>query len=168
MNGNNLTRNRLNSILKDVITLTVTKNNGFEFIEFIYTKEIEINSYQPLAGSFAVIKCEGKTLLCYNSWRNQWEIPAGQREDYETPKECAIRELYEETGQVVTDLNFIGLLKVKNKMNGIMKFNPVYSTSIEKLQPFKENEETTEIKLWDLNEEIGYIDEVDLKIFDYV
>ena len=79
MNGNNFTSYRLNSILKDVITLTITKNNGFELIEFIYTKEVEINSYQPLAGSFAIIKCEGKTLICYNNWRNQWEIPAGQR-----------------------------------------------------------------------------------------
>ena len=60
------------------------------------------------------------------------------KKDDGTQKECAIRELYEETGQVVPDLNFIGLLKVKNKMNGIMKFNPVYP-SIEKLQPFKEN-----------------------------
>lgn len=146
----------------------MTKNNGFEFIEFIYTKEVELKNYQPLAGSFAVIKCEGKNLLCYNNWRKQWEIPAGHREDDETPKECAIRELYEETGQVVTDLDFRGLLKLRNTMNGIMKFNPVYSASIERLQPFKENEETTEIKLWDLNEEISYIDEMDLKLFDYV
>jgi hypothetical protein len=42
-------------------------------------KKIELNSYQPLIGSFAVIKCKGKTLLCYNNWRNQWEIPVGQR-----------------------------------------------------------------------------------------
>lgn len=145
-----------------------TKNNGFEFLEFISIKEAEVNSFMPVAGSFAIIKCKGKYLLCYNVWRQQWEFPAGRREGDETPKECAIRELYEETGQVVTDLEFKGLLKVKNTMKETVKFNPVYFAVIENLQPFIENEETKEIKLWDVNEEIEVIDKVDLKIVDYV
>ena len=148
--------------------LNSTRNNGFEFLEFISIKEMEINHYQPVAGSFAIIKCEGKYLLCYNVWRQQWEFPAGQRERDETPKECAIRELHEETGQVVADLEFKGLLKVRNTGNGTIKFNPVYCAEIRKLQAFIENEETVEIKLWDVNEEIGVIDEVDVKIVAYV
>jgi len=67
--------------------LYIAKNNGFEFLEFISVKENEINNYHPVAGSFAVIKCEGKYLICYNTWRKQWELPAGQREGDETPKE---------------------------------------------------------------------------------
>lgn len=144
------------------------KNNGFEFLEFINVKETSINQYEPLAGSFAVLKCEGKYLLCYNILRKQWELPAGGRESNETSKECAIRELYEETGQYVTNLVFKGLIKVKNTFNGHFKYNPVYFTTIEKLHPFKENEETSEIKLWDLNEEIGFIDSVDIKVLDYI
>lgn len=145
-----------------------TKNNGFTFLEFIRIKEKEINNYHPIAGSFAVVKCEERYLLCYNTWRNQWELPAGQREENETPKECALRELYEETGQQVTNLEFKGLIKVENTINGDIKYNPVYFTTIDKLQPFLENEETSEIVLWDLNEEIGSIDSVDIKIFEYV
>ena len=142
--------------------MNTIKNNGFKFLEFIKVKEIEITNYGPVAGSFAVLNCEGKYLFCYNTWRKQWELPAGQREGDETPKECAIRELYEETGQIVGDLEFKGLLKVENTMNNSVKYNPVYFTVIDSLQPFIENEETTEITLWDLKEEIGYIDEVDL------
>lgn len=144
------------------------KNNGFEFLEFINIKETSIKQYHPLAGSFAVLKCDGKYLLCYNTLRRQWELPSGGRESNETPKECAIRELYEETGQFVTNLDFKGLLKLKNTSNGNIKYNPIYFTTIEKLQPFQENEETSEIRLWDLNEEIGFIDSVDVKIFDYI
>jgi len=62
-----------------------------------------------LAGSYAVIKCDDKYLLCYNTLRKQWELPAGQREKNETPKECAIRELFEETGQCVSKIDFKGL-----------------------------------------------------------
>lgn len=142
--------------------------NGFEFIDFFFTNEEELHQYTPLAGSYAVIKCEDKYLLCYNNWRKQWEIPAGKRDKNETPKECAIRELYEETGQHVEDLTFKGLLKVKNLSNGTIKYNPVYATIIEQLKPFQKNNETSEIRLWDLKEAIGFIDAVDFRIFDFI
>lgn len=148
--------------------MNLTKCNGLEFLEFINTTEEELYKYQPLAGSFAVITSGDKYLMCYNIWRKQWELPAGRREGDETPKECAIRELYEETGQKVLDMEFKGLLKSKKIINGEIKFNPVYFARIEKIQPFIENEEISKIKLWDLREEIGYIDSVDLRILDFI
>jgi 8-oxo-dGTP diphosphatase len=145
------------------MNLNVT-NNHYEYIELLSVDEGEIEKYQRLAGSIAVITSEGKFLICYNKWRNQWELPAGKREHGETPKECAIRELYEETGQQVVDLKFKGLLKLVNKRNGELKFNPVYYGELESLQPFHENTETTCIKLWDTKEEIGYFDLIDLQV----
>lgn len=148
--------------------MIITKNNGFEFLGFLVVQETEIYDYHRLAGSYTVIKCDDKYLLCYNTLRKQWELPAGQREKNETPKDCAIRELYEETGQSVSELLFRGLLKVKNIISGEIKYNPVYFTTLEKLQPFHKNNETSEILLWDLKQQIGYIDEVDIKVFDYI
>lgn len=148
--------------------MNITKNNGFEFIDFIQANEEELHHFNPLAGSYALIKCEGKYLFCYNIWRKQWEIPAGKREESETPKECAIRELLEETGQHVEDLAFKGLLKVRNLINGTFKYNPVYTTTIEELESFQQNNETSEIKLWDLKEPLEPIDAVDIRIFDFI
>jgi 8-oxo-dGTP diphosphatase len=138
-----------------------TKNNGFKYLDFISIKEEEIDDYYPIAGSYAVIKSSGKYLLCYNTWRKQWELPAGKREANESPKKCAIRELYEETGQSIVDLEFKGLLKVKNLSNNNVKYNPVYLATVEKIQPFLPNNETSEIVLWDLMDDIGTIDETD-------
>lgn len=148
--------------------MNITKNNGFEFVDFIVVSEEEIYKFKPVAGSYAVIKCSGKYLICYNSWRKQWELPAGKREENETPKECAIRELYEETGQLLDDLKFLGLLKVKDLLKDKVKYNPIYFSTVETVHPFQKNSETTEIKLWDLKEPVGYIDEVDIKIFDFI
>ncbi|MCM3616077.1 NUDIX hydrolase [Sutcliffiella horikoshii] len=148
--------------------MNLTKDNGIEFLDFISLSEEDMFQFQPLAGSFAVIKCEGKYLMCYNAWREQWELPAGRREGDETPKECAIRELFEETGQVETGLEFKGLLKSKKATSGEIRYNPVYLTEVEKLQPFIENDETSEIRLWDLKEELGYLDSVDIRIFEFI
>lgn len=148
--------------------MNITKNNGLEFLDFIHMSEENMFTYQPLSGSFAVIKSKGKYLMCYNVWRKQWELPAGRREGNETPLACARRELYEETGQKVPNLEFIGLLKSKKTSNGKIKHNPVYYAELEEVQPFIENDETSEIKLWDLKQELGYLDSVDIMIFEFI
>lgn len=144
------------------------QNNGLRFLDFLLVKETEIFNYHRLAGSYAVIKCNHQFLFCYNTLRKQWELPAGQQEENECPKECAIRELYEETGQAITELGFIGLLKVKNQINDEIKYNPVYFSTLENLQPFQKNNETAAIRLWDLKEEIGSVDEVDLNLCRHI
>ena len=146
----------------------ITKqNNGFELIEILEIKEMNMGQYQPLAGSYAIIKVKGRYLIGYNTFRQQWEIPAGKRAKGETPMDCARRELHEETGQSVDDLKFIGLARVKNHLNGDEKFNPLYYSKINSLSPFQQNEEMTDIRLWDLEETI-HIDQVDLAILEYV
>ncbi|WP_371932615.1 GrpB family protein [Bacillus carboniphilus] len=145
-----------------------TKDNGLRFLEFLSISEEDIYTYDPLAGSFAVIKCHGDYLMCYNTWRKQWELPAGRREENETPKECAIRELYEETGQYVTHVAFKGLMKSVRTLNGEIRLNPIYFAEVSELQPFIENDETSKIKLWNLKDDIGVVDSVDIKIFDFI
>ena len=143
-----------------------TKSHGFELIEFMRINEEKLSSYHPIAGSFAVIRCSGNYLICYNDLREQWELPAGQREENETSKQCAIRELFEETGQVVENMKFVGLLKLRNVMNGKVKYNPVYFASLDQLQPFVKNNETSKIMLWDLKEVIGFIDDIDIQVLE--
>jgi 8-oxo-dGTP diphosphatase len=140
---------------------TLKNNSKYEFLEFIELIEEELMEVKPLSGSFVIAKNGDRVLLCFNNFRNQWELPAGKREEGETPRDCAIRELYEETTQTIEHLEFIGLMRLKNKQTGEIKCNPVYYGALHELQPFIENDETSEITLWKQNEEIGYIDEAD-------
>ncbi|WP_203333540.1 NUDIX domain-containing protein [Planococcus beigongshangi] len=145
-----------------------TQNNGFEFLEFIVVGEEGMEGYKNLAGSFAVISCDGGVLMVYNKWREQWELPAGKREEGETAKECAVRELYEETGQYISNLEFKGLLKLWKISDGRIKYNPVYAGNIEELRPFLNNDEASEMKLWDRSNSLGVIDEMDLKLLGFI
>jgi 8-oxo-dGTP diphosphatase len=155
--------------VKGDVPLKIIENYfGIQFLDFISIDESDIDHFHPLAGSFAVVECVGKYLICYNKKRNQWELPAGKRELGETPKECAIRELYEETGQLVTDMNFIGLMKLNHKENDALKYNPVYFTSLNKLQPFIENAETAQIRLWLPTEKFDPMDSIDFKLLELI
>lgn len=55
-----------------------------------------------------------------------------------------------------------------NTADGSVKQYPVFSGRAAKLEPFLNNDETLEMKLWDRSGTLGVIDEMDLKILDYV
>ena len=71
-------------------------------------KEIEIlgeNRFDTFSktrsGSRAVIMCDGKILLSHETKSGWWLVPGGGLEENETPEECCIREVEEETGFIV-------------------------------------------------------------------
>jgi 8-oxo-dGTP diphosphatase len=145
--------------------LITRQNNGFQFVQLLRISHTQIGNFKPLAGSFAIVECEEENLLCYNKRRQQWELPAGTREDGETPLECAKRELFEETGQIVFEMEFKGLDMVLNSSTSQIKYNPIYFSTINNLRPFRQNSETTDIRLWDLKEDL-HIDDVDFFILE--
>ena len=66
--------------------------------------------------SGVILKYKDKCLLCKrngeDSHPNQWFIPTGKIERGETPREAAVRELYEETDFELSenDIDFIGTI----------------------------------------------------------
>ncbi len=137
-----------------------------QFIEFIRMDEKDMNSFSPLAGSYPIIQVRDEILFGYNRFRNRWELPAGRQEGNETPKECAIRELFEETGQKVDHLSFQGIAKIKNLAKQTIKYNPIFYCKIDELSDFIPNEEMDCITLWDLTRDIGSVDQVDMQIWE--
>lgn len=139
--------------------------SGWSLLEYIDIEEAEIDQYDRVTGAYAIVCIKGLYLIGFNDWRMQWEFPAGRIEKGETPREAAERELWEETHQKVSALQFKGLFKVMLP-DGEIRYQAVYFGYIDKLENFmkQDNDEMDRIMLWDLKEEIGYFDECDLKI----
>jgi len=143
--------------------------SGWKLIEYIDIGEDCIDQYQNVTGAYAILKVADKYVVGYNAWRKQWEFPAGGIDDGETPREAAIRELFEETHQKNSMLEFKGLFKVEDA-KGNIKYQAIFVCYQEELLPFEYNDkdEMNEIKLWDMQEDIGYVDECDVKIAQIV
>ena len=75
--------------------------------------------------TYAILVISKKFLIGYNSWRKQWEFPAGRIEQGESEKQAAIRELFEEIYQKIDDLNFKGLFKIQDNY-GKIKYQAIY------------------------------------------
>jgi 8-oxo-dGTP diphosphatase len=143
--------------------------NGWKLLEYLEVKESDISKYNNVTGAYAIIQVEDKYLVGYNSWRKQWEFPAGGIEAEETARDAAIRELFEETHQKSEDLLFRGLFLVEDS-KGKKKYQAVYVGHQDSLLPFiyNKNDEMEKIMLWDMKEDIGYVDECDVKIVQIV
>ena len=143
--------------------------SGWSLIEYFDIREEDIGKYQNVTGAYAILRVADKYVIGYNAWRKQWEFPAGGIEDGETAREAALRELYEEIHQRNNDLKFKGLFKVKDA-KGNIKYQAVFAGLQNEIVPFEpcENDEMEKIMLWDMKEDIGYVDEIDVKIVQMV
>lgn len=153
-------------ILPDVSSdILATNKSGWKLLEYLNIKEDDIEKYQNVTGAYAILKIADKYVVGYNDWRNQWEFPAGGIDKGETAREAAIRELYEETHQKGEHFEFRGLFKVEDA-KGKIKYQAVFTCQLDELMPFEHTaaDEMKEIRLWDLHEDIGYVDECDVKI----
>ncbi len=149
-------------MLGDVI---VKNKSGWVLHEYLKVREEQISEYPKCTGAYAIVKVGKKYLIGYNNWRKQWEFPAGGIEAGETARQAAVRELYEETHQDNVELEFQGLFSVTDS-HGMQKYQAVFTGEKEVLNPFdyRDGDEMTQIRLWDLNEDIGYVDELDVAI----
>lgn len=141
--------------------------SGWILLEHLQIAEEEIKNFENVTGAFAIVTLDGQFLICYNKWRKQWEFSGGGIDPGETAREAAVRELFEETHQRATELEFKGISRMQ-KPNGDLCYQAVFVGKLERLEPFVETEEDemSDIMLWDLRQDIGYVDECDMKIVE--
>lgn len=138
---------------------------NYQLLEFIpHNNEEYLTLYNPITSSMVILSCQNRFLFGFNTLRKRWEVPCGRIEQEETTKECAKRELYEETCQRIDDLNLYGVAKIYDHYKGLIKYRAIYGVEVTKLQPFNETSEMNQLCLWDLETDLGEVDQVDCEI----
>jgi len=143
--------------------------NGDIFVELININEDQVDQVElefPITHSLVVAKSQDGFLLMFNSWRQQWEVTGGILEPGETLRECALREMLEETNQIPSRIEFKGLMKFILK-NGKTEYGGLFSADIEIERPFIKNNEANRIIFWNGTNDIGYINEIDKELLKY-
>jgi 8-oxo-dGTP diphosphatase len=147
----------------------VISKHGHRLDNFIFiSDEAKLPSIGNVNGGHAILRYKDKLVVCYNKYRNNWELPGGGKENGESISECVKREVYEEVGQRVDKLNLIGVSEVYIPRMGNSILWAVFCGEIDTLSYFLENDEMSKMTLWDMKSEIGDIDEVDFEIIKKV
>ncbi len=144
--------------------------SNIELLEYYDIQEEELykNKNTMPSSAYAIIEIQGKFLIGYNKYREQWEFPAGKIESGELAIEAARRELYEETHQIVDKLNFCGMFKIYDKTKKEYRFRAVYNGQVDSLMEFDawENDEMLSVRVWDFCDKSIYVDQVDTKMVE--
>jgi 8-oxo-dGTP diphosphatase len=150
------------------MTICINKQ-GDRFEQLLELAEEQVDPDRlefPLTHALVTARSDKGCLLLFNSWRKQWEVAGGIREQGESLRDCVLRELLEETNQVPDRLQFRGLMKVA-LANGRTEYGGLFSAWIGQERQFKENEEAAQIVFWDGTYDIGYINEIDRELLNY-
>ena len=146
-----------------------TNSNGDIFEEIMPINEDQVGQLKlefPITHALVVARNKTGFLLLFNNWKQQREVAGGLLETGETLRECALREMLEETNQIPQRIDFKGLMKFTLK-NGKTEYGGLFSAFIDSERPFLENNEANRIIFWDEMENIGYINEIDKELLKY-
>jgi 8-oxo-dGTP diphosphatase len=145
-----------------------TDKHGDVLLDFVPVKDGGRWMNRSLGFSVIVLRFEGKTLLVHNRHKQHWENPGGHREKDETPLECVLREILEETGQTPEYVRAEGIISIQSVNKGKIVYGAIFSGTVKTLKDFKNNDEITAICCWNGIDDIGYINEIDRKLIEII
>ena len=145
---------------------------SIRLLDLARTGEHALASRAPLTHAVTVVRHGGATLLVFNRKKQHWELPGGHIDVGETPRACAARELFEESG-VVCDpagLHFAGIITVAaaDDAKATQEYGALYVVEVEARPPFAPNDEIAAVRWWDGVESIADLAAVDRQLVGLV
>jgi 8-oxo-dGTP diphosphatase len=118
-------------------------------LDAVPEERLEDGSYSPLPLALAVVADAGRILMVRSRARGRWELPGGMIEHGERPRDAAMRELAEETGQQGTALRCVGVVTYQLGPERRLEHGAIFRVTIGAERPFTPNDEIEQICWWD-------------------
>ncbi len=100
----------------------------------------------PVAFSLIIGRNDLGYLLVHNAKRKVWELPGGFIDAGETARQCAVRELKEESGQKVASLRWRAAIGIE--VGTKISYGALYCADIDTPSSFRSNSEIDCVGYW--------------------
>ncbi|UFR00205.1 NUDIX domain-containing protein [Streptomyces sp. Go40/10] len=105
----------------------------------------------------------GEVVMVHDRFRDHWELPGGLREPGETPRRTAVRELFEESGQVPGGpLRFVGYAGFLLGPEQRAEYGALFTGHALRRRGFEADHEIGAMRWWDLTAPLpGRVSDID-------
>jgi 8-oxo-dGTP diphosphatase len=144
-----------------------TDGRGNVLLAFDFGDERELESLEqvvPCAFSLVLVWHDGRCLLVFDRWKQSWELPGGARDEGETPREAALREVAEETGEQLESLEYLGVVRIRLAADGREELGAIYQSHVDRPHPFVPNDEIEKLTWWNPADPLTDADAPDLAV----
>jgi 8-oxo-dGTP diphosphatase len=86
--------------------------------------------------------------MVFNRFHQAWELPGGMLDPGESPRQAAVRELAEESGQRADVLEFAGAAKIRVAPDSRLEYLAIYRGYVDTPRPFAPNDEMSQAVWW--------------------
>jgi 8-oxo-dGTP diphosphatase len=102
----------------------------------------------PLPLSLIVVTRADTVLMMRGAQRGHWELPGGTREQGESARQAAVRELTEQTGLGTTDLDCAAMVEFDLRQPTRREYAAVYRTQLLLMPQLLVNDEAVDFRWW--------------------
>ncbi len=122
----------------------------------------------PLTGALVIVTGPEGLLLVHDVWRDSWELAGGGIEAGESPEEAAVREVAEESGQVLAALRHVGRATFRLVADGRLEQADLFTGEVNEVEPFVANKEIDGICWWDGTSPLSGLGAIDAELIRLV
>lgn len=108
-----------------------------------------------MPASLVVVVYADAVLMMFDSWRKEWELPGGMREQGETARQAAVRELREETGIHGVDVTFAAVAEFDLTKPVRRELLAVYRVALRSVPRLVVNDEALDFRWWRPSEPVS-------------
>lgn len=134
----------------------VVDDRGNALVSFIRGTEDNPPPDAPLPLALVALWHSDRVLMAFNRHRQTWELPGGQIDPGETPRQAARRELLEETNHVCQgQLRFVGFASFSLAPDQRAEYGALFTGHAADVSSlFQPNDEIAAVRWWDVRESL--------------
>lgn len=125
---------------------------GNRLVSFTLGTEDVLPGGAPMPMALTALWHRGEVVMVYDRFREQWELPGGLLEPGESPRQAAVRELAEESGQVPgIPLQFVGYAGFLLGSAQRAEYGALFTGRALRRHVFEADREIEAMRWWDLS-----------------
>ncbi|MFH8805415.1 NUDIX hydrolase [Streptomyces sp. NPDC017936] len=127
-------------------------HRGNRLVSFTFGTEDVLPGGAPMPMALTALWRRNEVVVVYDRFRGQWELPGGLLEPGESPRQAAVRELAEESGQVPRDsLRFVGYAGFLLGPAQRAEYGALFTGHALPHRDFRTDREIEAVRWWDLS-----------------